>query len=113
MDKPLTQTFVDVTLRLRSPQAAFLEFLANKHEVDESKIVRRLIVKRINEDQAPVLADNAVKRRKHLVLGLRHIAYLDKLCRRYGLSRSDVVRRLIDDAREEHQNADLALRNVA
>lgn len=100
MEKAPSLLFVAVELRLRTPQAAYLERLAGATDTDESRALRRLIDRRIAQDVEPPPSSPAKKQRKHLKLGRRHVAFLDKIRDRLGLSRSDMARRIIDDAME-------------
>ena len=105
--------FVGVHLYLRTSQAAFIENLAEIQSVDESRALWRLINKRIANSPASSPTDPALKQRKHLKICSRHLTYIENLSVQWGLGRSDTVRRIIDEALLELQNADTALRGVA
>lgn len=93
---------VDIDLTLRTSQVDYLEYLAECWEAPFSRALRRLIDSRIAaEMDAPSRPPR--KFRKHVKLEAHHLTFIDKIAAREGLSRSDIARRLIDEARLEDQ----------
>lgn len=95
---PAVRSTVDVTLR--STQADYIAYLARREDISQSKALGLIL-----EDWASKVPDGIRraprKARKHFWIKPHHLALLDTLAARWGLSRSDVARRLIDAAAAE------------
>lgn len=87
-----------VAFHLRDTQASYLERKAEQDGVTESMVLRE-ILDTYSDAVATPPSVRPRKASKNVVLGVHQIAILDALCVRWGLTRSDVVRRIIDDAR--------------
>lgn len=88
---------IELNLELRSQQVAYLRLVGEREDLPASHVLSRII--EANAHIAPSGgALVARKARLHVFLNLTCLAILDALARRWGLSRSDVVMRLVDDA---------------
>lgn len=93
---------VDVDLYLRSKQVGYLEYLAERHDCHLSHAVGQIVGRaRQTVDVETVRPQEKV--RIHLVLDVTHLSFIDRLGVVWGIWRSDVVRRLIDDAMAKDQ----------
>ncbi len=90
---------VDVTLLLRSPQVIYLEYLAERDASSLSSALEWVIRDRMAAIPALIIVNPALKARKTCTLTPECVAYLDRLSGQWGLERSDVVRRIVDDAK--------------
>jgi hypothetical protein len=90
---------IDVFLRTR--HAAYLRRLANREDVSLSRAFAMVV-----EDilPAPTPTNSPAKVRAKMVICPENLAVLDKLARDGGISRSDVARRLIDEAMASEGN---------
>lgn len=92
-------------LYLRTPQIEYLERVAEREGEPVMFRVRAIINEAMARDAAAIhlFADATQKIRKSARLTRAQLTYIDRLVRKHGLQRSDIVRRLIDgaQAREE------------
>lgn len=88
-----------VVLALRTPQAKYLAGRARLTEVALSDIVNDVIANARLTMAPPPESRSPQQRRVHLWMDCENIVFIDELARTWGLSRSDVARRLIDQAR--------------
>jgi hypothetical protein len=89
-------------LTLRSRQVQYLEYIAERDDLPLSHALEKVLSCAMSAE-APETSRRTVKIRKHFSLGVVHIEFLDTLAARLGLLRSDVARRLIDEARAKNQ----------
>jgi hypothetical protein len=89
-----------IDLTLRTQQLQYLEYLAERDELPLSRALAR-IIDRCAEVPWSHPVNPTKKARKHFFLAPKHIALLDQLSVIWGLPRSDVARRLIDEALEK------------
>lgn len=90
----------DVFIFLRAHHDHFLVLLADRWERSVAKTLEILIERQVRSfSQAlDIVAGSPEKTRRHVTISASHLAFLDKLAGRSGLSRSDVIRRLVEDA---------------
>jgi hypothetical protein len=88
---------IDVDLTLRTQQADYLEYLADRDETNEAVAFRRILDKRM-ASQSGIPPSPPQKVRKHYTVMGYHLEFIDRMAAWWGLPRSDVVRRLIDEA---------------
>ena len=74
---------------------AWLHIIARRDEISVSKAFANILEKHADLTD-PSISEPAHKSRLHLWASLTHIAILDRLSVKWGLTRSDVARRLID-----------------
>lgn len=98
---------VPIDLYLRPHQAAYITRLAERHDVPLSEAMRLLLDERFNSETE---LDKKPNIRKHVTLADWHIDYVETLAADWGCQRPFVLRRVIDDARE---NDPLALKVLA
>ena len=84
-----------IDLRLRTHHAECLHIIARRDEISVSKAFANILEKHADLTD-PSISEPAHKSRLHLWASLTHIAILDRLSVKWGLTRSDVARRLID-----------------
>jgi hypothetical protein len=94
---------VRVNLYLRSRQIQYLEYLAERHECALSHAVGR-IVGRARQTTDLEVGRPAQKECRHFSLDQTHIGFIDLLAAKWGVNRSEVARRLIDDALARDQS---------
>lgn len=86
-----------VTVRLLTPQRNYLEYVAERDEISLSRSLGLII----EGHGLGMRAHGRLPVRKtpiNFVINLPHLAILDQLAGQWGLTRSDVARRLIDGA---------------
>ncbi len=89
----------DATLWLRTPQANYLRRFADTEGVTFSRALA-MIIAEYAEQSFDLQTNRPVQKvRQHFFLTEDHLATLDRLTVDFGLSRSEVARRLIDRAR--------------
>lgn len=89
--------FIDVDLTLRTQQVHYLEYVSERDDVPLSRALASIIARKM-ESQRLDGPRPAKKERKHFNILVVHLAFVDRLCITLGLPRSEVVRRLIDEA---------------
>lgn len=94
-EKP-ARILLDLTLRTR--QVLHLEYLAEREDTTLSGALAIVLdeAKGSAADQSPTR--KSIKIRKHFSLRPEHVEFLDRLASKFGLLRSDMGRRLIDQA---------------
>lgn len=96
-EAPVKPSRTTVDLTLRTKQVQYLEYIAERDDIPLSHALGQILASAI-ETEAPATERKTIKIRKHFSLTIQHVQFLDKLSTRYGLWRSDIARRLIDDA---------------
>lgn len=91
------QPKVPTVICLRTPQVRYLEYLAERDAGPVSQTLDWIIRDRMKTTMQ-VFALPAKKVRGCYTLSPECLVYVDKLGVQWGLERSDVIRRLIDDA---------------
>lgn len=95
---PATRTHID----LRTRQVQYLEYIAERDDISISHAMQKVIESAIDKIYVdPPL--NAQKIRLHLTVAPKCDTYLKLLASRWGIRKSDVARRLIDDAAARDQ----------
>jgi len=90
-----------VTLSLRTRQANYLAQIAARKDVSLSRAFAQVIERyRVPPSAASVLAAPPRIARTHFVMDPDHLALIDALALAWGLSRTDVARRIIDEVHE-------------
>lgn len=96
-------TWIRVQFDLRTPHVTYLKALADRREIPRRSISRAIgqIIGDLAEEigTLPPLATPTLKVTKHVSITVTEIESLDQLSMRWGLNRSDVLRRLIDHHR--------------
>lgn len=87
-----------VTLHLRTRQARFLSEVASREDISLSRALARVIESYKPNPTGALPPPRARKAMRHLAITPSHLAVLDKLALDWGLTRTDVARRLIDEA---------------
>lgn len=86
-----------VDLTLRTQQIVYLEYLSERDDSPLShalgKIIDKAMLVIVLEQGRPTR-----KVRKHFSMSPAHVAFIDRLSVKWGIPRSDVARRLIDEA---------------
>lgn len=85
-------------LFLRSNQVSYLRYLAEREDASLSAMLG-LIIAACADGEGVVNPQHNRQIRLHLSIDGGHLAMLDLLATRWGLRRSDAVRRLVDSAR--------------
>lgn len=88
MEKP------SITLHLRTRQSRFLGEVARQKQVSLSKAFSEVLAGYAEPESA---SRRDYKHRTHLVVEPANLAMLDRLALSWGLNRSDVARRIIDE----------------
>lgn len=93
-DEP-PRAYIDIYIRSRQHQ--YLEYLAERDGCAFSRAFEKIIKLAIQN----LILDSPGRTeeiRKHIGIGMPSLEFIDRLSVLWGLPRSDVVRRLIDDA---------------
>lgn len=96
IEKPARQR-VKVRIRLLNYHVDYLEYVADQDDLTMSKVVAD-ILDAFEEFHPPKHTMPTQKDRVNITLSLTHDQLLDRLSARWGVSRSEVARRLIDRA---------------
>ncbi len=89
-------------LTLRTQHVQYLEYIADRDDIPLSHALEKVLADAAAGD-APPNGRRTVKIRKHFSIAVAHVTFLDTMAARLGLWRSDVARRLIDEARAKDQ----------
>lgn len=109
---PITATNepkVLIDLQLRTPQLVFINRFALREGLTFSGAISKIMeiqmaeYKSGGDDAQSKSAHPTKKVRKHISIHTKHVVHIDNLGVKLGLCRSDVARRLIDDARSKDQ----------
>lgn len=92
---PISKSTVD--LLLRSRQADYLRYVAERDEVSLSGALAAILDAHVESAAAAQRPERKV--RVHFYIDPAHLAVLDMLATTWGLMRSDAARRLLDSAR--------------
>lgn len=85
----------DIDLTLRTPQVEYLQYLANWGDASLSDVFGSILERHaLTVDPARIKA--AKRERKHFAIHPDHAAAIDRLTVQWGVSKSEVARRLID-----------------
>ena len=106
----MTEYHHKVDVRLRTDRVQYLEYRAQRDEISLSQALESII-----DAHAPLPTPRALTRpgrieRKHLTIDGARLAVIDRLALEWGLMRSDVAARLIDEARQDDPILMLAAR---
>ena len=93
---PIRRPLLTICINLRSRHAEYLEELSAKEAFTQSEVLAALLQRHTSSTDAKRLS--VYKTRKHLGITGENLAILDRLAVQLGFSRSEVVRRLIDEA---------------
>lgn len=93
----LAETVIDVDLTLRTQQIQYLEYLCDRDDVPIGGALG-LIIDEFSSKGIPQRTRPARKVRKHVLIQKAHLVVIDQLSVLRGLTRSEIVRRLIDAA---------------
>lgn len=100
-----------IGLTLRTQQADYLERVAESEETSLSQAFGSILEAMAGETDIPAKSPTW-RVRKHLVIDPRHQDVLNRLAAKWGLSKSDVARRLIDQASAARGQMICIARNV-
>lgn len=89
---------VRCVLTLRTQQIDYLEYLAERDDTNLSRAFGRIIERKIVVQPPTEQARASRKLRKTLTLLPSHLEMIDQMSESLGLPRSDIARRLIDEA---------------
>jgi len=89
--------YPELNVELLTPQTAYLEYLAERDGINLSEALGTIIV-RIRSPQLCQSGASAKRDRRHLRIHPDHLARVDDIAARAGLPRSEILRRLIDEA---------------
>lgn len=100
IETPAIRKKSHVKLELRSQHSEYLNRVAQREDTTVSAVLAG-IIEAYAQPSETESKRSARKARPHLSIKPEHLALLDGLALRLGLSRSDVTRRLIDDAQAD------------
>lgn len=86
-------------LKLRADRVRFLEYLADRDGTSVSRALGTVIDFYAPVPTGSAVVDSRERERKHVWIDQDHLAVIDRLAVEWGILRSDVVARLIDEGR--------------
>lgn len=93
------QRGVPVFLILRTHHIDYLAHLCDRHYLDRPhEALARVIEQNLNKPVAKERSQTPKVSRLHTALQQNHLAFIDRMAKSTGVERSDVVRRLLDEA---------------
>ncbi len=92
------QKLTDLRLALRTPQVDYLDYLSERDSVGLSEALRKVIASAMQRATSEISRPSR-KLSRHVCLPQEQIGFIDQLSKSWGVDRSDVTRRLIDEER--------------